>query len=77
MAFIVVFATVAGFFMLPYAASRLQATTVSVYTNLQAVVASIVAIVAGQATLSWDMPLAGVLVLLSAYLVTIAASRGR
>ena len=77
MAFIVVFATVAGFFMLPYAASRLQATTVSVYTNLQAVVASIVAIVAGQATLSWDMPLAGVLVLLSAYLVTIATSRGR
>ncbi len=74
MAFIIVFATVVGFFMIPYAMKRLQATTVSVYTNLQPVVASIVAFVAGQATLTWDKPVAGVLILLSAYIVTVAAA---
>lgn len=69
MAFIVVFATVAGFFAIPYAMRYLKATTVSVYTNLQPIVASFVAIAIGQDLLTWDKPVALILVLLSAWLV--------
>lgn len=70
MAFIVVFATVAGFFAIPFALRHLQATTVSIYTNLQPIVASLVAIAIGQDVMTWDKPVALVLVLLSAYIVT-------
>ena len=48
----------------------LKATTVSVYTNLQPIVASLVAISIGQDNLTWDKPVALILVLLSAYIVT-------
>lgn len=72
MAFIVVFATVLGYFAIPFAMRYLSATTVSVYTNLQPVVASVVAFAIAQDTLTWDKPVAGVLVLLSAYIVTMA-----
>ena len=70
MAFIVVFATVAGFFAIPFALRYLKTTTVSVYTNLQPVVASFVAIAIGQDLLSWDKPVSLALVLLSAWIVT-------
>lgn len=69
-AFVVLGATVLGYFMIPYAMKRLTATTVSTYTNLQPVVASIVAIIIGQDIFTWDKPVAAVLVLLSAYIVT-------
>ena len=75
MAFIVVFATVAGYFAIPFAMRYIKATTVSVYTNLQPIVASFVAIAIGQDVLTWDKPVALVLVLLSAYMVTRADSR--
>ena len=70
MAFIVFFATVLGYFMIPYAMQYLRATTVSIYTNLQPVVASLVAIAISQDVFTWDKPVAAVLVLLGAYLVT-------
>jgi len=70
MFFIVVFATVLGYFMIPYAMQSLKATTVSIYTNLQPVVASLVAIAVGQDVLTWDKPVAAVLVLLGVFLVT-------
>ena len=70
MAFIVVFATVAGYFAIPFAMRYLKATTVSVYTNLQPIVASLVAIALSHDVLTWDKPVALVLVLLSAWLVT-------
>ena len=70
MAFIVMFATVAGYFATPFAMRFLKATTVSVYTNLQPIVASLVAIALSQDVLTWDKPVALVLVLLSAWLVT-------
>lgn len=69
MIFIVLFATVLGYFAIPYAMKYLQATTVSVYTNLQPVIASLVAFAIGQDALTWDKPVAGILVLLSAYIV--------
>ena len=70
MGFIVVFATVAGYFAIPFAMCCLKATTVSVYTNLQPIVASLVAIALSQDVLTWDKPVALILVLLSAWLVT-------
>lgn len=70
MAFIVLFATVAGYFAIPFAMRYLKATTVSVYTNLQPIVASLVAIMLSQDVLTWDKPVALALVLLSAWLVT-------
>ena len=70
MGFIVVFATVAGYFAIPFAMRYLKATTVSIYTNLQPIVASLVAIALSQDVLTWDKPVALILVLLSAWLVT-------
>lgn len=70
MAFIVVGATVLGYFLIPFAMQSLSATTVSIYTNLQPMVASFVAIAIGQDHLTWDKPVAALLVLLSAYIVT-------
>ena len=66
MAYIVVLATVVGFFAIPFASRYLKATTVSVYTNLQPILASFV----GQDVLTWDKPVALILVLLSAYMVS-------
>lgn len=76
MAFIVVFATVAGFFAIPFALRYLKTTTVSVYTNLQPVVASFVAIAIAQDLLSWDKPVSLALVLLSAWIVTNSQQKG-
>ena len=76
MAFIVVFATVAGFFAFPFALRYLKTTTVSVYTNLQPIVASFVAIAIGQDLLSWEKPVSLALVLLSAWIVTNSQQKG-
>lgn len=76
MAFIVVFATVAGFFAIPFALRYLKTTTVSVYINLQPIVASFVAIAIGQDLLSWDKPVSLALVLLSAWIVTNSQQKG-
>lgn len=70
MAFLVLGATVLGYFLIPVAMKTLHATTVSIYTNLQPIVASMVAIFVGQDFLSWDKIIAAALVLLSAYIVT-------
>ena len=75
MAFIVLCATALGYFFIPFAMKYLQATTVSIYTNLQPVVAAFVAILLGQDVLTWDKPVAGILVLLSAYIVTVYTAK--
>ena len=75
MAFIVLFATGLGYFLIPYAMKFLRATTVSIYTNIQPVVASLVAIAIGQDHLTWDKPMAAILVLLGAYIVTITPEK--
>ena len=77
MAFIVLLATVLGYFLIPFAMRSLSATAVSIYTNLQPMVASFIAIIIGQDRLTWDKPVAAVLVLLSAYIVTVMAADGR
>ena len=69
-AYIVIFSTAIGYFLLPVALRKLQATTVSVYYNLQPIVASVSAIAAGQDSFSWDKPLAAALVISGAWIVT-------
>ena len=66
-----------GYFLIPYAMKFLRATTVSIYTNIQPVVASLVAIAIGQDMMSWDKPVAAVLVLLGAYIVTMPDKRAK
>lgn len=68
--FALLFSTTLAFFLMPYALKRLEASTVSVFMNLQPIVASVVAIFAGQDKLTWDKPLAALLVLSGVYLVT-------
>jgi len=70
LAFALLFSSVLAFFLMPYALKRLEASTVSIFMNWQPIVASILAIVVGQDTLTWDKPLAVVMVLTGVYLVT-------
>jgi len=68
--FALLFSSVLAFFLMPYALKRLEASTVSIFMNWQPIVASILAIIVGQDTLTWDKPFAVVLVLTGVYLVT-------
>lgn len=71
LAFVILFATSAGYFLMPFGMKYLRATTVSIYMNLQPVVASVTAIFVGQDIFSWDKPLAALLVLAGAYIVSV------
>ena len=73
--FVIIFSTSLGYFLMPFGMKYLRATTVSVYMNLQPVVASVVAIFVGQDKFSWDMPLAALLVLTGAYVVSSSPAR--
>lgn len=75
MAFVLVGATAISYFLIPFALQRLRATTVSIYMNLQPIVASMVAIWLGQDTLTWDKPIALVLVIAGAIIVTHSPAR--
>lgn len=68
--FSLVFSTTLAFFLMPYALKRLEASTASIFMNLQPIVASVVAIAVGQDQLTWDKPLAATLVIFGVYLVT-------
>lgn len=68
--FALLFSTTIAFFLMPVALKRLEASTVSIFMNLQPIVASVVAIAVGQDVLSWDKPLAAALVVFGVYLVT-------
>ncbi|MCB0374371.1 MAG: EamA family transporter [Sinomicrobium sp.] len=70
LAFALLFSTTLAFFLMPVALKKLEASTVSVFMNLQPVVASVVAIAVGQDTFSGDKPLAALLVLTGVYLVS-------
>lgn len=76
LAFIIFFSTIIGYTLVPMGMKYLRATTVSVYMNLQPVVASLAAILVGQDTFSWDKPAAALLVIIGAYVVTTSPARG-
>ncbi len=68
--FALLFSTTLAFFLMPYALKRLEASTVSIFMNLQPIIASVVAIIVGQDSFTWDKPIAVILVILGVYLVT-------
>ncbi len=68
--FALLFSTILAFFFMPLALKKLEAGTVSIFMNLQPIVASVVAIGIGQDTFTWDKGLAALLVLSGVYLVS-------
>ena len=71
LAFALLFSTTLAFFLMPFALKKLEAGTVSIFMNLQPIVASVVAIGVGQDTFTWGKILAALLVLTGAYLVSV------
>lgn len=70
LSFALLFSTVLAFFLMPIALSKLKASTVSIYMNLQPLTASTVAVLIGQDSFSWDKILTTALVIVGVYLVT-------
>ena len=75
LAFVIIFPTMLGYVLTPYGLKHLRATTVSIYMNLQPIVAYVVAIFVGQDTFSWDKPIAAALVIAGAYVVTTSRAK--
>ena len=74
--FYVVFAaTFLAYLFIPIALKRIRPTTVSMYNNIQPMIASIIAIIIGQDTFTWDKPVAALLVFTGVYLVTQSKSK--
>ncbi|WDP88520.1 MAG: EamA family transporter [Desulfobacter sp.] len=69
--FALIFSTTLAFFFMPLALKKLEASTVSIFMNLQPLVASVVAIGIGQDTFTWDKIPAALLVLSGVYLVSV------
>jgi drug/metabolite transporter (DMT)-like permease len=55
---------------MPVALKRIKATTAVMYVNVQPMVASTAAIIAGQDVFTWDKPVALLLVVAGVYMVT-------
>ena len=69
-AYVVIMATGIAYFLVPMALKRIRPTTASMYNNLQPIIASVIAILIGQDILTWDKPVAALLVFSGVYLVT-------
>jgi drug/metabolite transporter (DMT)-like permease len=72
---ILIFATIVSYFLLPLSLQVLRPTTVSMYSNLQPVVTSCVAIALGQDIFTWNKPVALLLILAGVYLVTTSRAK--
>ena len=68
--FIIVFCTITAYTLIPLGMRSVSATVVSIYMNLQPIVASVTAILIGMDVFTWDKPVALLLVLLGAFIVT-------
>lgn len=75
LAFVTILATSVAYFLTPFGMKYLRVTTVSVYMNLQPIVSSVAAICVGQDNFSWDKPLAAVLVIAGAYVVSTSRAK--
>ncbi|MCC8174484.1 MAG: DMT family transporter [Odoribacter sp.] len=75
LAYVVIIATGVSYFLIPLALKRIRPTTVSMYNNAQPLIASSIAIWAGQDSFSWDKPIAAILVFIGVYLVTHSKSK--
>ena len=69
------FATFIPYMLIPIAQKKIRPTTISMYNNMQPLLASIIAIIMGQDTFSIEKVISGVLILFGVYLVTASKSR--
>lgn len=71
LAFLILFATILSYMLIPYGMRRVSATNTSVIMNLQPLAAAVVSIAVGQDVFSRDKPAAAVLVIAGAMLVSL------
>ncbi|NDW19010.1 EamA/RhaT family transporter [Dysgonomonas sp. 216] len=74
-AYVLIFATFIAYMLIPVAQKRIRPTTISMYNNLQPIIASFVAISIGQDTFSVGKLISGILVFMGVYLVTQSKSK--
>lgn len=75
LAFILIAATFIAYMMIPLAQRRIRATTISMYNNVQPLVASSIAIFVGQDRFTIEKLIAALLIFAGVYLVTTSKSR--
>lgn len=69
------FATFIAYMLIPIAQQRIRATTISMYNNLQPLIASFIAIILGQDHFSIEKAISAILIFSGVYLVTQSKSR--
>lgn len=69
------FATFIPYMLIPIAQKKIRPTTISMYNNMQPLIASMIAIIMGQDAFSIEKAVSGVLILVGVYLVTASKSR--
>lgn len=75
LAYICIFATGLAYFLIPVGLKRIRPTTVSMYSNLQPIIASCIAIRLGQDQFSWDKLVAAAMVMIGVAMVTRSKAR--
>ena len=73
--FVLFGATYLTYMLLPMALKRIRPTTISMYNYLQPLVASLVATIMGQDTITWEKVVSAALIFTGVYLVAISKSR--
>ncbi|MDR0971199.1 MAG: DMT family transporter [Bacteroidales bacterium] len=73
--YVILMATFLTYLLIPIGQKNLRPTTLTMYNYLQPIIASIVAIVAGQDMFGWEKAVSCVLVFLGVYIVTHSKSR--
>lgn len=75
LSFVLVGATFITYMLIPFAQRRIRATTISMYNNVQPIVASTIAISVGQDRFTIEKLIAAILIFAGVYLVTTSKSR--
>jgi len=73
--YLLIGATFLTYLLMPVAQKRIRPTTIGMYNYVQPLIASIIAISAGQDQFTWIKPVAAVLIFAGVYLVTTSKSR--
>jgi len=69
-AYLIIFATIVAYFLIPYGQQRIRPTLVSMYTYLQPIIAAIISILTGLDTLNWQKIIATILIVSGVVLVS-------
>lgn len=75
LSFTLIGATFVAYMLIPFAQRRIRPTTISMYNNMQPLIASVIAIFMGMDRFSFDKLIAAILIFGGVYLVTISKSK--